>query len=198
MLKTDKIIIVEGKYDKIKLSSVIDAVIIETEGFGIFKDKQKQALLRKLSQEKQLVILTDSDSAGFTIRNFISGFIPKDRIINAYVPDVFGKEKRKTAPSKEGKLGVEGISVDLIKTAFDKAGILCEEALPHEKRIVTKQDFYSDGLTGGTESKEKRQRLLKYLELPERMTTNSLLEIINCFMSYEEYKQALEKAERRK
>lgn len=196
MLKTDRIIIVEGKYDKIKLSSIIDAVIIETDGFGIFKDKQKQKLLRMLADKKGLVILTDSDSAGFTIRNFICGFVPKDKIINAYIPDVFGKERRKDAPSKEGKLGVEGISPSLIKEALDKAGVLCDEDNLTEKRVVTKTDFYLDGLTGGAGSKEKRLALLKELSLPERMTTNALIEIINSFMTYDDYKNAIKTIER--
>lgn len=196
MLKTDRIIIVEGKYDKIKLSSIIDAVIIETDGFGIFKDKQKQKLLRMLADNKGLVILTDSDSAGFTIRNFICGFVPKERIINAYIPDVFGKERRKEAPSKEGKLGVEGVSSSLIKEALEKAGVLCSEDNLSEKRVVTKTDFYLDGLTGGNDSKEKRLALLNYLSLPERMTTNALIEIINSFMTYEDYKNAVKAVER--
>ncbi len=196
MLKTDRIIIVEGKYDKIKLSSIIDAVIIETDGFGIFKDKQKQKLLRMLADKKGLVILTDSDSAGFTIRNFICGFVPKEKIINAYIPDVFGKERRKDAPSKEGKLGVEGVSSSLIKEALEKAGVLCSEDNLSEKRVVTKTDFYLDGLTGGNDSKEKRLALLNYLSLPERMTTNALIEIINSFMTYEDYKNAVKAVER--
>ena len=196
MLKTDRIIIVEGKYDKIKLSSIIDAVIIETDGFGIFKDKQKQKLLRMLADNKGLVILTDSDSAGFTIRNFICGFVPKEKIINAYIPDVFGKERRKDTPSKEGKLGVEGVSSSLIKEALEKAGVLCSEDNLSEKRVVTKTDFYLDGLTGGNDSKEKRLALLNYLSLPERMTTNALIEIINSFMTYEDYKNAVKAVER--
>ncbi|MBP3328521.1 MAG: DUF4093 domain-containing protein [Clostridia bacterium] len=196
MLKTDRIIIVEGKYDKIKLSSIIDAVIIETDGFGIFKDKQKQKLLRMLADKKGLVILTDSDSAGFTIRNFICGFVPKEKIINAYIPDVFGKERRKDAPSKEGKLGVEGVSSSLIKAALEKAGVLCSEDNLTGKRIVTKTDFYLDGLTGGNDSKEKRLALLNYLSLPERMTTNALIEIINSFMTYDDYKNAVKAIER--
>lgn len=196
MLKTDRIIIVEGKYDKIKLSSIIDGVIIETDGFGIFKDKQKQKLLRMLADKKGLVILTDSDSAGFTIRNFICGFVPKGKIINAYIPDVFGKERRKEAPSKEGKLGVEGVSPSLIKEALEKAGVLCGEDNLTEKRVVTKTDFYLDGLTGGSDSKEKRLALLNYLSLPERMTTNALIEIINSFMTYDDYKNAVKAIER--
>lgn len=195
MLKTDKIIVVEGKYDKIKLSSVIDAVIIATDGFGIFKDKEKQKFLRKLAEKKEIVILTDSDSAGFVIRNFLSGILPKSRIINAYIPDVFGKEKRKDSPSKEGKLGVEGVSVDILKDALTRAGVIISEEAG-EKRQVTKQDFYSDGLTGGVESREKRLRLLRYLDLPEKMTANSMIEIINAFMSYEDYRNAVDAIEK--
>lgn len=196
MLKTDKIIVVEGKYDKIKLCSVVDAVIVETNGFGIFKDKDKQRFLRKLSEKKDIIVLTDSDSAGFVIRNFLCGIIPKNKIINAYIPDVFGKEKRKTEASKEGKLGVEGVSVELIKNALENAGAFVTET-QEEKRTVTKQDFYSDGLTGGNDSSIKRKKLLKALELPEKMTTNALIEIINSFMSYEDYRNALSEIEKR-
>ncbi len=196
MLKTDKIIVVEGKYDKIKLSSIIDAVIIATDGFSIFKDKEKQKFLRKLSEKKEIVILTDSDSAGFVIRNFLSGILPKSKIINAYIPDIFGKEKRKTEASKEGKLGVEGVPAETIKDALQKAGVLVSEE-NENKKLVTKQDFYSDGLTGGADSKEKRLRLLKHLDLPQKMTTNAMIEIINTFMSYDDYKKAVEEIEKR-
>ncbi len=196
MLKTDKIIVVEGKYDKIKLSSLIDAVIIETDGFRIFKDKEKQRFLRKLSEKKDIVILTDGDSAGFVIRNFLSGILPKSRIINAYIPDISGKEKRKVSASKEGKLGVEGIPAEILKSSLEKAGILVSES-PESKRPVTKQDFYSDGLTGGAGSKEKRLKLLKALDLPEKMTANAMIEIINAFMSYDDYKNALKETEMR-
>lgn len=195
MLKTDKIIVVEGKYDKIKLSSVIDAVIVATDGFGIFKDKEKQKFLRKLAEKKEIVILTDSDSAGFVIRNFLSGILPKSRIINAYIPDVYGKERRKDAPSREGKLGVEGVSAEIIREALARAGVLVSEEA-EEKRNVTKQDFYSDGLTGGEGSREKRLKLLKYLGLPEKMSANSMIEIINAFMSYEDYRNALDAMEK--
>ncbi len=196
MLKTDKIIVVEGKYDKIKLDSVIDAVIVPTDGFGIFKDKEKQRFLRKLAEKKDIVIMTDSDSAGFVIRNFLSGILPKSRIINAYVPDIFGKEKRKDTRSCEGKLGVEGIPAEIIRNSLERAGVIVSEEKA-ERRIVTKQDFYSDGLTGSEGSKEKRINLLRYLDLPERMTTNAMLEIINAFMSYDDYKKAVSDAEKR-
>lgn len=196
MLKTNKIIVVEGKYDKIKLSSMIDAVIIETQGFGIFRDKQKQALLRRLAKAKGLVILTDSDSAGFMIRNFVSSFVPKSEIINAYIPDLYGKEKRKEASSKEGKLGVEGMPIEVLKQSLERAGVACEESENCQRRFVCKNDFYLDGLTGSKNSKEKRARLLAYLGLPERLSTNALIEIINSFLTYEDYKQAVAACER--
>ena len=191
MLKTDKIIVVEGRYDKIKLSSLIDAVIIETEGFSIFKDKEKQKLLRKLAENKEIVVLTDSDSAGFVIRNFIGNIVPHNKIINAYIPDVYGKEKRKAVSSKEGKLGVEGVSADIIREALAKAGVVCRDSGEEKRRDVTKNDFYFDGLTGSDGSKEKRLALLKYLDLPERLTTNAMLDIINSYMTYDDYKTAI-------
>ncbi|MDD6275342.1 MAG: DUF4093 domain-containing protein [Clostridia bacterium] len=191
MIKTDKIVIVEGKYDKIKLSSLIDAVIIETEGFGIFKDKEKQKLIRKLAKEKGLLVITDSDSAGFKIRSFISSIVPNEYITNAYVPDVLGKEKRKTEASKEGKLGVEGVPSKLILEALRKAGVSCDETENKDRREITLADLYLDGLSGSADSSNKRKKLLKYLELPERMSTKSLLEIMNIFLSYDEYKSAV-------
>ena len=193
MIRVKRIIVVEGKYDKIKLSGIIDGVIIETEGFGIFKDKEKQKLLRKLAELKGLVILTDSDSAGFVIRSFISSIIPNEYIINAYIPDILGKEKRKDAPSKEGKLGVEGVASDVIVEALTRAGVFCSQSEEKKLRAVTKGDLYDDGFTGTEDSKNKRLRLLKYLGLPERMTTNSMLKIINSYMSFDDYKEAVHK-----
>ena len=195
MIKVDKIIIVEGRYDKIKLSSIIDGVIIETEGFGIFKDKEKQKLIRKAAEEKGIVILTDSDSAGFVIRSFISSIVPPECITNAYIPDIFGKEKRKDSPSKEGKLGVEGVSPEVILNALKQAGIGCEETDEAEKKKVTAIDLFEDGLSGGAESSVKRKRLLKYLELPERMSTKAMLDIINLFMTYDDYKKAVKSSQ---
>lgn len=191
MIKTDKIIIVEGRYDKIKLSSVVEAVIIETEGFGIFKDKDKQRMIRKLAQSRGIVILTDSDSAGFMIRSFITSFVPKEYITNVYIPDIYGKEKRKDTASKEGKLGVEGISAQVLIEAFEKAGVGVSEGGKTEKRTVTLNDFYDDGLTGSSDSKTKRKELLKRLDLPERMSTKALIEIINIFLTYEQYKEII-------
>ena len=191
MIKVDKIIVVEGKYDKIKLSSIVDGVIIETSGFGIFKDKEKQKLLRRLAVEKGLLILTDSDSAGFMIRSFLSSIVPNEYITNAYIPDVFGKEKRKDVPSKEGKLGVEGVSLEIITQALLNAGVGCSVSEKSVVNSVTNMDLYDDGLTGGTDSKEKRKSFLRYLDLPERMSTKSMLEVINTIMTYDEYKKAV-------
>lgn len=194
MIKVEQVVIVEGRYDKIKLSSVIDGVIIETEGFGIFKNKEKQKLIRRLAAEKGIVILTDSDSAGFVIRSFITSIVPAECITNVYIPDIYGKEKRKDQPSREGKLGVEGVSVGVISEAFKKAGIGVTASENKEKKTVTLNDFYDDGLTGSADSKSKRKLLLRYLDLPERMSTKAMLEIINLFMTYDEYKNAVGEA----
>ena len=195
MIKIDKVIIVEGRYDKIKLSSMIDGIIIETEGFGIFKDKDKQKLIRKLAETKGIAILTDSDSAGFVIRNFITSIVPKEYITNVYIPDIYGKEKRKDSPSKEGKLGVEGISAEILKEAFKKAGIGVSQSETNERKKITLNDFFDDGLRGDTQSKRKRTDLLKKLDLPERMSTKAMLDILNTFITYDEYKKLVESEE---
>lgn len=195
MIKIDKVIIVEGRYDKIKLSSMIDGIIIETEGFGIFKDKDKQKLIRKLAETKGIAILTDSDSAGFVIRNFITSIVPKEYITNVYIPDIYGKEKRKDSPSKEGKLGVEGVSAEILKEAFKKAEIGVSQSETNERKKITLNDFFDDGLTGDTQSKRKRTDLLKKLDLPERMSTKAMLDILNTFITYDEYKKLVESEE---
>ena len=195
MIKIDKVIIVEGRYDKIKLSSMIDGIIIETEGFGIFKDRDKQKLIRKLSETKGIAILTDSDSAGFVIRNFITSIVPKEYITNVYIPDIYGKEKRKDSPSKEGQLGVEGVSTEILKEAFKKAGIGVSQSETNERKKITLNDFFDDGLTGDTQSKRKRTDLLKKLDLPERMSTKAMLDILNTFITYDEYKKLVESEE---
>ena len=195
MIKIDKVIIVEGRYDKIKLSSMIDGIIIETEGFGIFKDKDKQKLIRKLAETKGIAILTDSDSAGFVIRNFITSIVPKEYITNVYIPDMYGKEKRKDSPSKEGKLGVEGVSAEILKEAFKKAGIGVSQSETNERKKITLNDFFDDGLTGDTQSKRKRTDLLKKLDLPGRMSTKAMLDILNTFITYDEYKKLVESEE---
>ena len=192
MIKIDRAVIVEGRYDKIKLSSILDAVIIETEGFGIFNNKEKQRLIRRLADTKGLLILTDSDSAGFKIRSFIKGIVPAETIKHAYIPDIFGKEKRKTEASKEGKLGVEGVKKELILEALEKAGVFCEETEKTEKREITKLDLYEDGLSGRADSDALRKKLLFHLQLPERLTSNALVQILNTFLTYDEYKKAVE------
>ncbi len=191
MIKIDRVVIVEGRYDKIKLSSVIDGIIIETEGFGIFNNKEKQALIRRLAETKGLLILTDSDSAGFKIRSFIRGMVPAEQIKHAYIPDIFGKEKRKSEPSKEGKLGVEGIRPEIIIEALEKAGVLCEEVDNTPRREITKLDLYEDGLSGRADSDALRKKLLKHLDLPERLTSNALVQILNTFLTFDQYKTAV-------
>jgi len=198
MIKIKQAVIVEGKYDKIKVSSVIDSLIIETEGFGIFKDREKQKLIRRLALERGLVILTDSDSAGFTIRSFLNGIAPPDTITNVYIPDVFGKEKRKNAVSKEGKIGVEGMKTQIIEEALRKAGVEADFSHRDEtRRLVTKTDFFCDGLSGQKDSAEFRRLFLKQLDLPEHMSANSLLKLINSFMDYEDYQKEIDLLKRR-
>ncbi len=196
MLKLDKVVIVEGKYDKIKLSSIIDGIIIVTNGFSIFKDKEKLELIRMYAREKGIIILTDSDSAGFKIRGYLKGSVPNDRITNVYIPDVFGKEKRKQKPSSEGKLGVEGIDSELITEAFRKAGIcFSENEKPSDKEPVTRADLFELGLMGTEASSKKRQLLLKKLGLPEKLSTTGMLEAINVMYSREEIFEMMNKGE---
>lgn len=191
MIKIKEAVIVEGKYDKIKLSGIIDTVIIETDGFAIFKDKEKQKLIRFLSEKRGIIIMTDSDSAGFKIRNFINGITKSENIKNVYIPDIYGKEKRKTESSKEGKLGVEGMQTEIIMTALEKAGVLYDENNKNSGNEITHTDFFEDGVSGGENSSEIRKALAKELELPERISSSSLLKIINSYMTYDEYKEAI-------
>lgn len=187
MLHIEQAIIVEGKYDKIKLSSIIDGVILVTNGYRIFKDKEKMAVIRHYAQKTGVIIVTDSDSAGFKIRNYLKGAIADGKIQNVYIPDVFGKEKRKLKPSQEGKLGVEGLEKDLLLEAFRKAGIIFSERKENSRQI-TRMDLYEDGFSGGNNSSEYRKALLKKLDLPELLTTGGMLEILNSMLTYEEYK----------
>lgn len=191
MIKLDKPVIVEGKYDKIKLSNFLDAVIIETDGFRIFSDKEKRAFIKQLAKTKGIIVMTDSDSAGFRIRNFIRNISSDGEVINVYIPDVFGKEKRKTEPSKEGKLGVEGLSKEIITEALTKAGVFHCESQKTDTRQVTTADLYEDSLTGNDNSREKKQKLLKSLSLPSKMSNSQLLKLINTFLTYEDYKKAV-------
>ena len=184
-VKLTEAVIVEGKYDKIKLSNILDAFIIETNGFAIFKDKTKLSFIKKLAKERGIIILTDSDHAGFMIRNYISSGVPKEQIKNVYIPEIFGKEKRKNAPSKEGKLGVEGMTKEVIVEALSKAGVTSSKSVCTDP--VTTVDFYDLGLTGGTGSKAKRKALCKALDLPEFLSTSSLISCINNFMTKEKF-----------
>lgn len=191
-LKTDKVIIVEGKYDKIALSSVIDARIIVLDGFGIFKDKEKADLLRKIAEKDQIIVLTDSDGGGLVIRNYIRSIIPKDRIINLYIPEIIGKEKRKENFSKAGFLGVEGMEkqvlTDILKP-FATDEITSAEG--DSKKAITRMDLYDDGLLGGEGSSEKRKELCRRLSLPQNISQSSLLEAINLLYGYDEYKKTV-------
>lgn len=189
MIKVKEAIIVEGKYDKIKLSNFIDGLIVTTEGFGVFKDKEKQALIRHLAEKRGILILTDSDSAGFVIRNFLKGVVPSEQIKHAFIPDISGKEKRKTKPSKEGKLGVEGISEEIIEKAIISSGAHCSSDSGRKKtqKDITKTDLFIYGLSGGENAAEKRSRLKKYLDLPSNMTANMLLDTLNCILTRDEF-----------
>ena len=193
MIKINEAVIVEGKYDKIKLSGILDTIIIETDGFAIFKDREKQKMIRFLAEKRGLVILTDSDSAGFKIRSFIKGITKCENVKNVYIPDVYGKEKRKTEFSKEGKLGVEGMKAQVIIDGLKKAGVICDENDKKTSREITHTDFFEDGISGGENSSRTRKALARELELPERISSSSLLKIINSYMTYEEYKNIIEK-----
>lgn len=192
-IKIDKVIVVEGKYDKIKLSEIVDAIIITTNGFEIFTNKEKQKLIRMLSKKSGIIVLTDSDVAGFRIRRFINSIVDTDTVYHAYIPDVFGKERRKVKPSKEGKLGVEGINAETLRQVFKNAEKSQEKNdIDINKRKITKMDFYNHGLTGSADSTLKRQNLIRYFGLPEHLTTNSLIDILNKITDYDEYKNAVE------
>ena len=188
--KVKEVIVVEGRYDKNTLSQVVDAVIVELGGFAVFNDKEKQAFLRKLAKERGIILFTDPDGAGFVIRNRVKGNIPEGRVLQAYVPDIYGKEKRKRKGGKEGKLGVEGMKPEILLDALRRAGatIEGEETMAAGARI-TKADLYAAGLTGGADSKAARQRLLAQLDLPEHLSTNALLEVLNALMTREEFQK---------
>ena len=188
MIHVTEAIVVEGKYDKIKLSSLIDGLIIETNGFQIFKDKKRMALLRRLADTRGLVILTDSDSAGFLIRHYLTGSIPPQKIKNAFIPDISGKEKRKEHLSKEGKLGVEGVPAQAILEALRRAGVAArDETATASGRKITKTDLYLAGLSGGQGSAKKRRDLLHRLNLPEHLSANSMPEVLNSLLSYDDF-----------
>lgn len=193
MLKINEAIIVEGKYDKIKLSSVVDAVIIVTNGFRIFKDAEKLGLIRHYAEKTGIIILTDSDSAGRKIRGYIKGAVKNGRIINAYIPDIFGKEKRKEKPSAEGKLGVEGIDSATLAAAFEKCGVCSSEST--RRHDINKSTLYELGLSGGKNSRLLREKLQKSLGLPSLMSADSLAEVLDTMMTSAELSEYVRKME---
>lgn len=182
MIHVAQAIIVEGKYDKIKLSSLLDAVILTTNGFHIFHDTEKMALIRYYAKTTGIIILTDSDTAGFRIRNYLKGAVHDGKLFHVYIPDIYGKERRKLKPSAEGKLGVEGIDKNALLAAFEKAGVLTDE-IPEKTDPITKYDLYELGLSGGADSKSKRKALQRRLHLPDLLSTASLLEVLNTMMT---------------
>ena len=186
MVKIKEAIVVEGRYDKNTLSQIVDAPILETNGFAIFKDKAQMALLRQIAEKRGLIVFTDADGAGFVIRNHIKSAICGKYLKHAYTPDVFGKERRKSAPGKEGKLGVEGMRPEIILDALRKAGATFEGECETFSSQITKQDLMALGLSGGPNSAEKRLALLKKLGLPEHMSSNAMLQALNLLYSFEE------------
>ena len=190
-LKISYPIIVEGRYDKIKLASVVDAYILTTEGFRIFKNSEKMAIIRRLAKNGKIIVLTDSDGAGKVIRSHITSCVPKDRIINLYTPQIKGREKRKTHNSAEGFLGVEGADIKILYEMLSPFAIGGESSSMGCN--ITKLDFYNDGLTGKDNSKENRNKVARYLGLPADMTPNALLSAIQVAYTFDEYKSAVEK-----
>lgn len=192
MLKIKEAVIVEGRYDKIKLSAIVDAPIIETNGFRVFSDKEKQNLIRQIADVRGILVLTDSDGAGFVIRNFLKGTVDKSKIKHCYIPQIEGKEKRKSQKSKEGFLGVEGVTDEIIINSIRSSGatIIGEEATSENK--ITKPQLFYLGLTGAENADRNRKKLLKHLNLPTYLSTNAMLTALNCLYSLEELKQILE------
>lgn len=185
--RIEEVIVVEGRYDRNMLLQVVDATVVETGGFSVFNDREKLAFLRKLAQKRGLILLTDSDGAGFVIRNYLKGAIPTEQVKQAYIPDIPGKERRKRKAGKEGKLGVEGMAPEILLQALRRGGAtFAGEAAPSAAVPITKADLLDRGLIGPG-STQKRQQLLKNLELPEHLTPNALLETLNLLMSREEF-----------
>ena len=193
--KIKEVIVVEGRYDKHTISQVVDATVVTLGGFSVFNDREKLAFLRRLAEERGLIVLTDSDGAGFVIRNYLKGALPKDRVKQAYIPDIHGKERRKRHAGKEGKLGVEGMKPEVLLAALERAGATFldgeEECVP-AKEPITKADLFALGLTGGLDSAAKRQALLKKLDLPEHLTANGMLEALNLLYDREALEQAMQ------
>ena len=192
MIKIREAIVVEGRYDKNTLAQIVDAPILETSGFGIFKDKEQLSLLRKVAQLRGLIVFTDSDGAGFVIRNHIKSAIEPQYLKHAYIPDIFGKERRKATAGKEGKLGVEGMRPEILVEALRRAGATFEDGSVTTSPAITKQDLVELGLSGGRDSSEKRKALLKKLELPEHMSANAMLQALNLLLTAEKLRQMVQ------
>lgn len=188
MIKLKQAIVVEGRYDKAKLASIFDTTIIQTDGFAIFRNPEKLELIRRLARQEGIIILTDSDKAGFKIRNYIGGAVQEAQIIHIYIPDIPGKERRKPHPSAEGKLGVEGVEDQLLIEAFRKAGVLDGQPPQPPARPITKLDLFEDGFTGGPQSRQLRAMLLQRLKLPEHLSTNALVSVLGRLLTYEQYR----------
>ena len=186
MVRIKEAIVVEGRYDKNTLSQIVEAPILETAGFGIFKDKKQMALLQQVAQKRGLIVFTDSDGAGFVIRNHIKSAIPGKYLKHAYIPDIPGKERRKSAPGKEGKLGVEGMTPEIILEALRRAGATIEGETVASRDQITKQNLMELGLSGGPDSSEKRLKLLKKMDLPEHMSANAMLQAVNLLYTLDE------------
>ena len=191
MVKIKEAILVEGRYDKNTLCQIVDAPILETSGFGIFKDRQQMKLLRQVARTRGLIVFTDSDGAGFVIRNHIKSAIPPQYLKHAYIPDIYGKERRKAAPGKEGKLGVEGMTRDVILEALRRAGATMDGQAGESAHAITKQDMMALGLSGGSNASARRAALMKKLDLPERMSANALLQALNLLYSREQLEELL-------
>ena len=195
MVKIKEAILVEGRYDKNTLSQIVDAPILESSGFGIFKDKQQMNLLRKIAETRGLIVFTDSDGAGFVIRNHVKSAISGKYLKHAYIPDILGKEKRKSTPGKEGKLGVEGMRPEIILDALRRCGATMGEDEVCSRGEITKQDLMELGLSGGKDSSAKRLALLKELDLPAHMSANAMLQALNLLYSLEELRQKMAQME---
>ena len=190
MIRLDRPVIVEGKYDKIALKNIVDALIITTDGFGIFKNREKCDLIRRLARKNGVIILTDSDSAGAVIRSYIKKIVSDCEIINVYVPELQGKEKRKAKPSKSGLIGVEGMSPEIIEDALRKSGVFSVRA--EERRKITKADMFAFGLSGREDSREKRKSFLRQLGLPESLSSSAMLDVLNNSFTFEEFNKKAE------
>lgn len=192
-MRVKEAVVVEGRCDKAKLSTLIEGTIIETGGFAIFKDREKMELIRQLAAKRGVIILTDSDGAGFLIRSRLSQCLPPEQVKHAYIPDIYGKERRKARPSKEGKLGVEGMSLETLRDCLIRAGAAIEDA--PGKALLTKADLFELGLSGGEGSADKRRALQKHLKLPERLSANGLLQVLRALYTRQELLDILKELE---